>query len=118
MKLKKNLLKPLMILLSFLTFSCATVPDVPVCKEISEEKGWCSWTIKSGGFYVDEENPYAFDPNYPEELYTWWEYKPMMISLPPYSLQEIKKYIIKQCRKTKKCKGDIGEWFSRLDGSK
>lgn len=112
MKLKKNLSKLMMILLSLITFSCANIPDVPVCKEITPDKGWCSYTLKEGGFYVDDERPYHFGT---DKEYTWWEYRPVMMSLPPHSWQEIKKYIIKQCRITKKCRGNVGEWFSNME---
>jgi hypothetical protein len=118
MKQRSVLLPLLMISLSLIACSCANVPDVPICKEITPDRGWCSWTLKSGGFYVDEQNPYAFDPKKPDEKFTWWEIRPVMMSLPPHSWAELKKYIIKQCRITRKCRGNVGEWFNELENKK
>lgn len=118
MLLKKSLSKLMIISLSLIAISCANVPDVPVCKEIHPGKGWCSYTLTEGGFYVDDDRPYAFNPRESEKLYTWWEYRPMMMSLPPHSWGEFKKYIIKQCRITKKCRGNVGEWFTKMEDKK
>ena len=118
MKPNLNLSKLMIISLSLIAISCATVPDVPICKELTPDRGWCSWTLKKGGFYVDEANPYAFDPEHPEKLSTWWEYRPVMMALPPYSYGELKKYIIKQCRITRKCQGNVGEWFNEFEKKK
>lgn len=118
MQQKRNLLKLTMLLCILTVFSCTTVPNVPICKEINPDKGWCSWTLQKGGFYVDEARPYAFNPKEPEKLYTWWEYRPVMMALPPYSWEELKKYIIKQCKITKKCQGNVGEWFNDLEKKK
>lgn len=118
MKLKKFSLKLLMISLSLIVFSCATVPNVPICKELDPDRGYCSWTLQKGGFYVDEAHPYAFDPKKPNELKTWWEYRPVMMALPPYSWGELKTYIIQQCKLTKKCNGNVGEWFDKFEKKK
>lgn len=107
--------KPLIILLSSILFSCASPPDVPVCKEINPDKGWCSHTLTQGGFYVDEARPYAFDPDQPAKLWTWWEVRPVMIQVPPHSWAEIKKFIIKMCKLKKGgCPGNVGEWMDKM----
>lgn len=116
--LKKILSQHLIILLSLITFSCASVPDVPVCKEITPDRGWCSYTLREGGFYVDDDRPYAFDPSKPEELYTWWQIRPQMIQVPAKSWKEIKAYIVKQCKRSGKCEGNVGEWFDKLEDVK
>lgn len=95
-------------------YSCARVPDVPLCKEITPDKGFCSWTLSQGGFYVDESRPYAFDPKKPDKLWTWWEIRPVMIQIPPHSWAEIKKFIIKSCRNSKDCPDDVGEWMDNM----
>lgn len=118
MKLNPNLSLLLILLLSSIITSCANIPDVPICKEINPDKGWCSYTLTPGGFYVDEYRPYAFDPKKPDEKSTWWEIRPVMMQMPPHSWAEFKKYIIKQCRITKKCKGNVGEWFTKMENKK
>lgn len=114
MLLKKNLSSLLIISLSLIVFSCASVPDVPICKEITPDKGYCSWTLSPGGFIVDEEHPHAFNPKKPEELSTWWEQRPLMLQVPGHSWAEIKKFIIKSCKISRKCRGDVGEWLDKM----
>lgn len=118
MKLKKNLLLLSMILLSSLLTSCAQVPDVPVCKELTPYRAHCTYTIspKEKDFIIDDEHPWT-DPRDGKE-YTWWEMRPVQIQVPPYSWAELKKYIIKQCRITKNCRSDIGEWFTKMEPKK
>jgi hypothetical protein len=117
MQLKNVSLLLLMTLLSSLLTSCATVPDVPLCKELGPDRGYCAWTLKpkEQNFYVDEDHPYAFDPKKPEEKFTWWEIRPLMIQLPPHSWAMLKAYIIKQCNITKRCRSDIGEWLAEFE---
>lgn len=117
MQQRRSWSKPLIVLLSLITFSCAKVPDVPLCKEITPDKGYCSNTLSPGGFYVDDARPYAFDPRKPDEKLTWWEVRPVMIQIPPYSWEKLKAYIIKQCRQTRRssrCRGEVGEWMDSL----
>ena len=114
MKPRRRCSTPLIILLSLITYSCAQVPDVPLCKEINPDKGWCSWTLSQGGFFVDEARPYAFDPKKPEQLSTWWEIRPVMIQIPPHSWAELKKFIIKSCRNSKDCPDDVGDWMDKM----
>lgn len=118
MKQRNGSLPLLMTLLSLIACSCATVPDVPICKEINPDKGWCSHTLSAGGFYVDEDHPYAFDPKKPDEKMTWWEARPVMLQVPPHSWAEFKKFIIKSCRISRKCRGGVGEWFDKLENKK
>lgn len=105
----------LMISLSLIVSSCASVPDVPICKEITPDKGYCTFTLKDESFYVDDERPYAFDPSKPDEKYTWWQMRPYMMQIPPHSWKEIKVYIIKQCKRSGDCRGNVGEWFKKLE---
>ena len=91
-------------MLSLLLSSCAvTPPDVPVCTSLSISKGYCVNTISSTDFIIDDDNPYKGK--------TWWELRPTMIKLPVMSWVEIKKFIIKVCKKSKRCNGNnITSW--------
>lgn len=111
---KKSLSLLSIISLSLIVFSCASVPDVPICKEINPDKGYCSWTLSPGGFFVDEERPYAFNPKKPEDKKTWWEIRPVMLAVPPHSWAELKKFIIKSCKISRNCRGDVGEWLNKM----
>lgn len=112
MKLKKISLMLSLILLSSIITSCAQIPDVPICKELSPDRGYCSYTLspKSRDFYIDEEHPYKGQ--------TWWEMRPIMMQVPPSSWAEIKKYIIKQCRIAGNCRSDVGEWLNKITPNK
>lgn len=117
---KKILSRSLILSLSLIVFSCATVPNVPICKEINPDKGWCSYTTQKGGFFVDDARPYQFNPKEFDSQrnpikYSWWEYKPYMMALPPHSWQKLKEYIIKKCRKSKDCQDGVGQWFDEFE---
>lgn len=109
MKLRKNLLMLLTFSLNLIAISCANIPDVPICKELNPDKGYCAWTLKpkSENFYIDEARPYKGK--------TWWEMRPTMIQVPPSSWTEIKTYVIKQCRITRNCRSDVGEWLDKME---
>ncbi len=106
--LKKTLKPLLLILLNCLMFSCATTPpDVPLCTQLSPTRGYCVYTISSKEYEINETQ--LMDGK------TWWEIKPMMIFMPSQSWVEIKKFIIKICEKSKKCKTDnVENWQSTV----
>lgn len=101
--------------LSVLSLSCAVKPpDVPACVELFPWQGWCRKTISDEEFYVDDEHPYKFDGKTPK---TWWEIRPTMIMLPPYSWGETKKFIILICKKNNQC-SEVTSWdrtVNRID---
>lgn len=101
----------LSLLLSCL-ISCASVKEIdrPLCVEINLSKAFCTYTISNKDFYVDDEHPYAFDPKYPDKLQTWFEVRPAMVLMPVQTWAAFKKYIIKNCKLTKKCDGMIEGW--------
>lgn len=105
MKLKKSSFLLLMILFVLLA-SCASPPDVPVCVEIHPAKGWCTFTISNKSFYVDDVNKF--------EDKTWWEMRPTNVQVPYQSWEKIKTFIIKNCKKSKKCKNEITTWDRSL----
>lgn len=110
---KKILLILLGLSLSLLT-SCAHVPDVPVCVEITLDKGWCTNTISDKEYFVDEDNKYT-DPD-TKVSYTWWELRPQTVHLPASSWAAIKKYIIQNCKQNKsQCDEAITSWDRKVN---
>lgn len=104
--LKKSLLIPF-VLWSSLLANCATSPpDVPVCTEIHQARGWCTNTITDVEFFVDDTNKL--------EGKTWWELRPFMIQVPITSWVKIKAYIQKTCKKTKMCEEEIYAWERKM----
>lgn len=96
--------------LSLQTSGCAhRVPDVPVCTEISVIKGFCVNSLSSKEFFIDDEHPYSATGDKADAM-TWWELRPLMIMLPYLSWVEIKAFIIKICKDTNQCTGEIGNW--------
>lgn len=89
--------------LSCLT-SCASIKEIdkPLCVEINLSKAFCTYTISNKDFFIDDDNPY--------EGKTWFEMRPQMILMPVETWAAFKKYIIKNCKLTKKCDGMIEGW--------
>ena len=85
-----------------LLVSCVSVPDKPVCVEISLTRGWCTNTISDKEFFVDEGTLY--------EGKTWWEMRPYMILMPASTYAANKAYMIKMCKKSNACKENISMW--------
>lgn len=102
--LKKNLNWLFVILSSLLVSSCAlTPPDVPLCTQIAHDRGYCVNTISSTEYEVSEEKLLNGK--------TWWEIKPYMIYMPTESWVELKKFIIKVCKKSNQCENkDVSSW--------
>jgi hypothetical protein len=107
---RKLLLKILSLLalgsLLSLVTSCASIPDEPVCFEISPVEGYCVNTISSTEFRVNEAQPYLGQ--------TWWEMRPYMIYLPVSSWVKFKSYIIKRCKQFG-CSKEIANWQRTVD---
>lgn len=90
--------------------SCASVPDVPVCVEINQVKGFCTNTVSDHDYDIDEQHPVAFDGGKPQ---TWWEMRPYMILVPVSSWKAFKEYIIKQCKRTN-CDKYVKSWDRKI----
>lgn len=105
----KNNLKNLLKLLLVLGISSCSVapPNVPICSEINATKGYCVEIVSSKDFVVTEENKFNDK--------TWWEMRPYMVYLPHDSWAEIKKFIIKVCKKYN-CDGvDVSNWERTIE---
>jgi hypothetical protein len=96
--------------------SCAHVPDVPVCVEINQVKGFCTNTISDHDYVIDEQHPVALNGEKPK---TWWQMRPFMVLVPTSSWKQFKEYIIEQCKRTN-CDQYIQSWdrkIQELDGA-
>lgn len=91
-----------LIILFLFVSSCASVPDVPICAEVSMSKGICVYTVSGKSIAVDDEHPL--------EGQTWFDIRVKTLSVPASSWAKIKAFMIKQCKKTKKCDVDISSW--------
>lgn len=96
----------LIAFVALLNYRCASIPDVPICTEISINKGWCTNTISNVEYYVEDnkENPLGM---------SWFELSPTMVYLPHGSWAKIKAYIQKQCKKSNRCDEASG-WESKV----
>lgn len=78
------------------------VPDFPACVELGMGKGYCVKVISGEEFIVDEDHKF--------QEKTFFEMRPSMIMIPPQSWVDIKTFIIKICKKTKKCQQEVSSW--------
>lgn len=85
----------LVILLSFVCISCATIPNGPGCVELSEGRGWCTMTLSDEEFYIDQDHKY--------ENKTWHEIKATSIIVPASYWANLKAELLKYCKKAKNC---------------
>lgn len=69
-------------------------------------KGACTYTVSGKTVIVDDEHPY--------ESMTWFDMRSRVLSVPASSWAKIKAWMIKQCKKTKKCDVDIDSWDREL----
>lgn len=102
-KLKKNLSRS-SVLLPFFVISCANLSsiDKPVCVELNLAKGYCTTIISGKGQIVDDENKMNDK--------TWFEMRPEMILVPVDTWAALKKYLIINCKRSRKCNENIDSW--------
>lgn len=98
--LKKNL-KVLFLSLSIFANSCATIPDVPICAEVTLSKGICAYTISKKTVTVDDDHPL--------EGQTWFDMRAKVLAVPATSWAKVKAWMIKIC-KQQRCDVDISSW--------
>lgn len=99
---KLNLRMHLITLLVFVVNSCANLPNVPICAEISLSRGVCTYTVSGKTVVVDDEHPI--------DGTVWFELRTRALLVPASSWASLKSYLIKQCRKTNQCKNEIVSW--------
>ena len=96
------LLRILFVSLLSLATSCGTIPDVPVCTDISPSRGFCVWTISNKEMIVDDNS--LLDGK------TWYEIQTGIIKIPIDTWKALKKYIIIQCKRNDNCSENIDSW--------
>ncbi len=81
--------------------SCATIPEVPICAEVSLSKGICTYTVSGKNITVDDEHPLSGQ--------TWFDLRSKALSVPADSWGEVKAWMVKMCKKNK-CNIDVSSW--------
>jgi len=100
-------MKHLKILLIFALYSCASVPNVLVCRQQAISSGFCTYTIDDKDIMIDDTHLYKNK--------TWIDLKLEMVLVPVESWVEIKSYILKKCKKNQDCNAQIGTWSRKID---
>lgn len=92
-----------------LNFGCATKPpDFHACTEVSLDRGECLTVMSGQKIRVDETHKLGGK--------TWWEMRPINIIIPLSDYTEIKKWIIKLCKKNKNmCDKEVSTWERNLE---
>ena len=103
-------MKHLRNLLILTLYSCASVPDVPICRARSATEGFCTYTISNKDIIVTDNNKLGGK--------TWLDLKIESVYLPVESWASIKEYILKQCKKHNDCSNNIGTWSTKIDSIK
>lgn len=88
--MKKNLLISLITSLGLMLSSCAhKIPNEPVCLEINQNKGYCTYTLSDKHYYLFDQD--------------WINMKSNSLIMPIKSWAEIKKFILKICAEENQC---------------
>lgn len=107
MKLK-SLWKSLLILL---ISACSSMPpDVPVITRLGPNLCYYVYTISDKKGEVDDLHPLILD-GIP---YSCYDLILEGLIFPPYSYKEMKKYLLNECKKSKKC-GKVGDWEDKFN---
>lgn len=104
-------LKLLGILSNLIINSCATPPDIPVMTRLGPNKGYYVYTISNNEGVIDDNHPIFING----EKKTWLDIVNESVYLPIYSWIELKKYIIKNCRKNHDCEKEIDSWNRKIE---
>lgn len=100
-------MKHLSFLLILSLSGCASVPDVVVCRARTASSGFCTYTISNKDLIVDDVNLLNGK--------TWIDLKIESVYVPVESWAEIKKYILKQCKKNNDCSDNLDSWTRKMD---
>jgi hypothetical protein len=72
-------------------------------------RGRCVHIISGKSFVISGKKEELFEGK------TWWDLTPTMILVPASSWAELKKYIIKNCKRTGKCDKEISNWENTIE---
>lgn len=111
MKLKSQWKNSLNLIISLVFVACSTMPpDVPVVTKIGPNLCYYVYTISDKKGEIDDEHPLIIEG----VPYSCYDLILEGLIFPVYSYKELKKYIQKSCKETKKC-GAVGDWDDRTD---
>lgn len=99
--MQKRSLKLLLISSLLFLSSCASVPDVIICAEVSLSKGVCTYTVSGKNIVVDDDHLH--------EGQSWFDMRSKALTVPANSWAKIKAFLVKQCKQNK-CDVDISSW--------
>lgn len=88
---------------------CSSIPEVPICAEVSIAKGICTYTVSGKTVTVDDDNLM--------DGMTWFDLRVKALTVPASSWAKIKAFLVKQCKKTNQCDVDIDSWDRNLDSN-
>lgn len=102
--LRKTLCKSLKSLLFLALSSCAVMPpDEPLCYELTPWRAGCVRMISGEEFIIDDTHLFQGK--------TWWEMRNLVIAMPLSTWVELKKFIIKNCKKNQNtCQKYVSQW--------
>lgn len=89
-----------------LVASCASIPDEPVCAEVSISKGICTYTVSKKEIVVDDNNLLNGE--------TWFEVRRKALTVPAKSWASFRAYLIKMCKKYS-CTEDVSSWDREIN---
>jgi hypothetical protein len=94
----------LVLLPVLILISCSSIDslDVPLCTRVSASKGFCTYLLSPRDQFVDDTHLLNGK--------TWFDLQPTMIYVPKESWAAIKKYIIKECKRTNRCDNAVESW--------
>lgn len=128
----------LLVISLIILSSCATPPDVPVCraldtkkvivkspefgdlievrpnpkcmKEVGEKNcGFCVWTVSNKSQFVGESEKHRLNKK------KWSEVQREALITPAYSYAEMKAYVINSCKQSGQCGKEIDHWRIKFD---
>lgn len=99
--MRKKLKSTLLVSLFLCVSSCATPPDVPICTELSPTLGWCGHTVTNKEFLVEGED--------------WVKMNRESLRIPASSWARLKTFMLTQCKRSKRCKANLGKWSRKAE---
>lgn len=106
----------ILFLLIFVSCANLSLIDKPVCTEITPDRGYCVTIISGKKEYIDDfKKMKTFDEKGNLVEMTWFEMKPTMVLVPVQTYAALKKYLIMNCKKSKRCSENIDSWDRSME---
>ena len=84
----------------FLTSSCASIPNFEACGNLTRGRGFCTKVLSNEERIV--------------EAHEWSVMKLKSVIVPAKDYGDVKKYIIKQCKRNDSC---VNQYMPKIDGT-